>query len=400
MYPGDRQWLYVQSSVGNIVQSCNPRYSIFFDYMAIHRSLTKIWEEVLTPDQRVSFMEFLGFLQRTDLSYIKSFVSDALGTTSIQTPWIDDNPSTETAQAWNAGFLRGRAYGIDLLRTEGEHVEGATGETREESEDTESDGDDEDLPCIVSRGGPKVKRPPIFIRRLHRLLLMRAGKRTEQGKEVLEKARGSTYGTPRPPVPKPRPEVPQSDETATSHGSAQVPEPPTIHLAAQGMAYPLHEQHGMAPCPVAQAPPTPLPPVSPGDQLPGVFSDGRVACAPVPAPAGPIVRPWEPSLTQAAGQAFAPVRPQHMPVEPVPVPTVALERPVYPKPVRPAPPKIAMQGPGETSGIRRARERWRPAPWTPNPPRSPSQMSVRDRLARLRAEAQVKQASVEVQPPS
>ncbi len=97
--PGDRQWLYVQSSVGNIVQSCNPRYSmscnprysIFFDYMAIHRSLTKIWEEVLTPDQRVSFMEFLGFLQRTDLSYIKSFVSDALGTTSIQTPWIDDN---------------------------------------------------------------------------------------------------------------------------------------------------------------------------------------------------------------------------------------------------------------------------------------------------------------------
>ncbi len=343
--PGDRQWLYVQSSVGNIVQSCNPRYSIFFDYMAIHRSLTKIWEEVLTPDQRVSFMEFLGFLQRTDLSYIKSFVSDALGTTSIQTPWIDDNSSTETAQAWNAGFLRGRAYGLDLLRTEGEHVEGATGETREESEDTESDGDDEDLPCIVSRGGPKVKRPPIFIRRLHRLLLMRAGKRTEQGKEVLEKARGSTYGTPRPPVPKPRPEVPQSDETATSHGSAQVPEPPTIHLAAQGMAYPLHEQRGMAPCPVAQAPPTPLPPVSPGDQLPGVSSDGRVACAPVPAPAGPIVRPWEPSLTQAAGQAFAPVRPQHMPVEPVPVPTVALERPVYPKPVRPAPPKIAMQGP-------------------------------------------------------
>ena len=227
---------------------------------------------------------------------------------------------------------------------------------------------------------------------------MRAGKRTEQGKEVLEKARGSTYGTPRPPVPKPRPEVPQSDETATSHGSAQVPEPPTIHLAAQGMAYTLHEQHGMAPCPVAQAPPTPLPPVSPGDQLPGVSSDGRVVCAPVPAPAGPIVRPWEPSLTQAAGQAFAPVRPQHMPVEPVPVPTVALERPVYPKPVRPAPPKFAMQGPGETSGIRRARERWRPAPWTPNPPRSPSQMSVRDRLARLRAEAQVKQASVEVQP--
>ncbi|QCF50696.1 UNVERIFIED_ASMBLY: nuclear antigen EBNA-3A [human gammaherpesvirus 4] len=396
--PGDRQWLYVQSSVGNIVQSCNPRYSIFFDYMAIHRSLTKIWEEILTPDQRVSFMEFLGFLQRTDLSYIKNFVSDALGTTSIQTPWIDDNPSTETAQAWNAGFLRGRAYGLDLLRTEGEHVEGATGETREESEDAESDGDDEDLPCIVSRGGPKVKRPPIFIRRLHRLLLMRACKRTEQGKEVLEKARGSTYGTPRPPVPKPRPEVPQSDETATSHGSAQVPEPPTIHLAAQGMAYTLHEQHGMAPCPVAQAPPTPLPPVSPGDQLPGVSSDGRVACAPVPAPAGPIVRPWEPSLTQAAGQAFAPVRPQHMPVEPVPVPTVALERPVYPKPVRPAPPKFAMQGPGETSGIRRARERWRPAPWTPNPPRSPSQMSVRDRLARLRAEAQVKQASVEVQP--
>ncbi len=98
--PGDRQWLYVQSSVGNIVQSCNPRYSIFFDYMAIHR-------EVLTPDH-VSFMEFLGFLQRTDLSYIKNFVSDALGTTSIQTPWIDDNPSTETAQAWNAGFLRGR----------------------------------------------------------------------------------------------------------------------------------------------------------------------------------------------------------------------------------------------------------------------------------------------------
>lgn len=332
--PGDRQWLYVQSSVGNIVQSCNPRYSIFFDYMAIHRSLTKIWEEILTPDQRVSFMEFLGFLQRTDLSYIKNFVSDALGTTSIQTPWIDDNPSTETAQAWNAGFLRGRAYGLDLLRTEGEHVEGATGETREESEDAESDGDDEDLPCIVSRGGPKVKRPPIFIRRLHRLLLMRAGKRTEQGKEVLEKARGSTYGTPRPPVPKPRPEVPQSDETATSHGSAQVPEPPTIHLAAQGMAYTLHEQHGMAPCPVAQAPPTPLPPVSPGDQLPGVSSDGRVACAPVPAPAGPIVRPWEPSLTQAAGQAFAPVRPQHMPVEPVPVPTVALERPVYPKPDR------------------------------------------------------------------
>lgn len=397
--PGDRQWLYVQSSVGNIVQSCNPRYSIFFDYMAIHRSLTKIWEEILTPDQRVSFMEFLGFLQRTDLSYIKNFVSDALGTTSIQTPWIDDNPSTETAQAWNAGFLRGRAYGLDLLRTEGEHVEGATGETREESEDAESDGDDEDLPCIVSRGGPKVKRPPIFIRRLHRLLLMRAGKRTEQGKEVLEKARGSTYGTPRPPVPKPRPEVPQSDETATSHGSAQVPEPPTIHLAAQGMGcYSVHEQHGMAPCPVAQAPPTPLPPVSPGDQLPGVSSDGRVACAPVPAPAGPIVRPWEPSLTQAAGQAFAPVRPQHMPVEPVPVPTVALERPVYPKPVRPAPPKFAMQGPGETSGIRRARERWRPAPWTPNPPRSPSQMSVRDRLARLRAEAQVKQASVEVQP--
>ncbi len=425
--PGDRQWLYVQSSVGNIVQSCNPRYSIFFDYMAIHRSLTKIWEEILTPDQRVSFMEFLGFLQRTistlkkpgsslltpdqrvsfmeflgflqrtDLSYIKNFVSDALGTTSIQTPWIDDNPSTETAQAWNAGFLRGRAYGLDLLRTEVEHVEGATGETREESEDAESDGDDEDLPCIVSRGGPKVKRPPIFIRRLHRLLLMRAGKRTEQGKEVLEKARGSTYGTPRPPVPKPRPEVPQSDETATSHGSAQVPEPPIIHLAAQG-AYTLHEQHGMAPCPVAQAPPTPLPPVSPGDQLPGVSSDGRVACAPVPAPAGPIVRPWEPSLTQAAGQAFAPVRPQHMPVEPVPVPTVALERPVYPKPVRPAPPKFAMQGPGETSGIRRARERWRPAPWTPNPPRSPSQMSVRDRLARLRAEAQVKQASVEVQP--
>ncbi len=97
--PGDRQWLYVQSSVGNIVQSCNPRYSIFFDYMAIHRSLTKIWEEVLTPDQRVSFMEFLGFLQRTDLSYIKSFVSDALGTTSIQTPWIDDN-SRQGLRLW------------------------------------------------------------------------------------------------------------------------------------------------------------------------------------------------------------------------------------------------------------------------------------------------------------
>nr|QAD64306.1 EBNA-3A [human gammaherpesvirus 4] len=378
--PGDRQWLYVQSRVGDLVQSSNPCYSIFFDYMAIHRSLTKIWDEVVTPDQRVTFMEFLGFLQRTELVYVKSFVSYALGTTSIETPWMDENPSTETAQAWNAGLLRGRAYGQDLLRTEGEHGEGATCETREESEDTESDGDDEELPRVVSRDGTKHRRPPIFLRRLHRLLLMRAGKGKERARETLAKAPRRTYGTPRPPVQKPRPEVPQSYETATSHGSAQVPEPPPTH--------PLHQQHSMAPCMVAQNPRAPL-----GDQLPGVPKDGRGACAPVPALAGPIVRPWESSLLQSPGRAFAPVSPQPMPVEPVPVPTVALERPVCP-----APPEIAMQGPGEPSGIKRTRERWRPAPWTPNPPRSPSQMSVRDRLARLRAEAQARQASVEVQP--
>ncbi len=86
------------------------------------------------------------------------------------------------------------------------------------------------------------------------------------------------------------------------------------------------------------------------------FTGSTFDMSPVPAPAGPIVRPWEPSLTQAAGQAFAPVRPQHMPVEPVPVPTVALERPVYPKPVRPAPPKIAMQGPLGVLGLAPTRD--------------------------------------------
>lgn len=450
----DRQWMIMQSNVGDIVQRCNPAYRPFFDYLDIFKSLTIIWYNVLTPDQRIPFMEFVGFLQKMDLIYLKRFVDDALGTTSIETPWLDDDPRTSRAYGWTNALIRGRVLGEGLIVTQEEEPgDDATGETQMESGDPESDGDDEEMPRIVSREEPKSYRPPVFLRRMHRLLLTRPGGGTADARRALANARGGSDGTARPPAPRPSSEDTSSAGTVKSRRKALAPQPPPSHQEAQELADMCRQRHIGEPHPVSHAPPRPLPlPVAADDQqLPSASRHQSGARAPVPAPAGPIVRPWESSRSQAPARSQAPVcsipmnQARSSTWVPAPGDTMAPEPPASPIPVFPlphserlpgfsfgglgaehlpvesflpqegpyvipsdvhppwvsqAPPDVTGRYPGAASGRRHPRERWTPQPWTPYPPRSPSRMTVRERLARMRAaNAPVGQDLIGVRPP-
>lgn len=309
MNSADYQWLVVQTRVGNIVQSCDPRYRVFFDYLGIFRCLRYIWDYVLTPEQRIPFMVFLGFLQRTELTYLQRFVDEALGTSSLDTPWVNEEGNVTLSQEWTAALLRGRLFDRAAIGTAEEQDDDATGETQAESEVVESDEDEEQIPRIVSKEESKEKRPAIFLKLGHRRALLKPGGGTLEARRAKAAALGMTDDIILAIDPRPSTEEPEDTGTVKSRRKALQPEPAPGPAELAELANLYRQMHGgpsqptgrpgPAPCLVPQVPPAPSPPVPPGDQLPSGQEIQEAVHAPGPAPVGAFVRPWEAASTRA-----------------------------------------------------------------------------------------------------
>lgn len=302
----DYQWLVTQHRVGDIVERCDHIYRPMFDYLAIFRNLRYIWDNVLTPEQRIPFMVFLGFLQSSDNMYLMRYVDDSLGTSSIETPWIAEQPGVAAVEGWTAALIRGRVLSQDALGT-GESQNDATGETEAESEDMESDKEEpKEIPRIVSREEPKDKRPYVFLKRGHRLAILRTGEKTIEARKARAVASGRLSEDSTLPL------APGgSAETGSQKGrrKALQPQPAPSQHVMRELAYMYRVQHGgtgvtndqsaRAPCPLVQEPPGPLPPLDAGEQLPGDQEVQESVLAPGSANVGPFARPWEAASLQA-----------------------------------------------------------------------------------------------------
>ncbi|ALF03211.1 EBNA-3A [macacine gammaherpesvirus 10] len=328
----DMVWLTTQRCVGELVDLCARIYRPFFGYLCIFRCLKFIWENVLLPEQRVPFMQFLGFLQQTDNIYLKRLIQEGLHTSNIETPWLSENPERALEQGWTSALIRGRVLGLSGLGPAEEPDEDATGETQQEAEDMESDDEDE-IPRIVSREEPKGKdgRPPQFLTRIHRLILERTGGLTLRARKALEGPREQASGVPR-----------RRRECA--------PDPPLttrdLHILAgmfreqfKGVQGPpsqtAHEAQQ-----TSQAPHVSPPPLASGVEIlspraaqdlepgpvqspePGPIQSPEPVPTPAPAPTGPFVRPWEVAPSQAPKAAPATHVPDFPTGAPDPIPAL------------------------------------------------------------------------------
>nr|AAG49991.1 EBNA-3A-like protein [Papiine gammaherpesvirus 1] len=355
----DFMWMSSQVRVGEIVQSCDRFYRVFFDYLAIFKSPAFIWENVLAPEQRLAFMEFLGYLQGTDDQLVMRFVDDALRTTKIETPWLSANPGLALLHGWTAAMLRGRVLGRDALGVSSEEPgEDTPGETQTESEDSDSDADEE-IPHIVSRDEEKSTRPPLFLRRMHRLMLWR----TTESRKAQAEAHQMDGATPTDSAPRPTEGI---RETGLPKGRRKAlrPEPAPSRGETLELANMIRQQHsGARQTRDAVAPaisdvtqePTVRPSTSTlgagsysqrADEVPGGANDQT------PGGPGPFVRPWEIPTPQVPSPAPVLVRPR-----PIAVRTRLASRLAAPSssapvqgmsvastPIRPATPRATLPG--------------------------------------------------------
>ncbi|AAF78881.2 EBNA-3A [Macacine gammaherpesvirus 4] len=374
----DMVWLTTHRCVGELVELCDPIYHPFFGYLCIFRCLKFIWENVLLPEQRVPFMQFLGFLQKTDNIYMKRFVQEGLLTSNIQTPWLSEDPEGAVDRGWTQALIRGRVLGLSGLGPAAEPDKDATGETQQEAEDMESDDEDE-IPRIVSREETKRKdaRPPQFLTRTHRLILERTGGLTLRARKALEGPSEPASGGPRrrkecapeppltlrnlhilagmfrqqfkgvcaphvssPPlvsaVEIPRPQAVQDLEPgpvqSPEPGPVQSPEAGPVQSPEPGPVQDLEPGpvQDLEPGPVQDLEPGPVQDLEPGpvqDLEPGPVQSPKPGPTPAP-PTGHFVRPWEAAPSQVPKVAPATHMPDPMAgafdPRPAPLPSLAL----------------------------------------------------------------------------